>query len=317
MWTRPAIIALLLATGPAQAQSPNGHVSDLELCLRNASLQDEICSKLKNEPLQQLECWRKTQASQVACLERVLADQPSRPSVGSSRGAAPPSSAESPPDTQPRRESADDSNGKDRQQGAANRAPNAGRQTEAISPDTQPATGPQNSAANASSGTSPDNAKAHDAASAKSSWLVSETTSPIDYSPIVDAEIRPIVGTRDGPETLVVRCRARRIEVVIRRNQAWSGSAGQGLDVEYQVGGWLTVREPWILSADRKAAKKGNPVEFLRSMPDGATLKMAIRSQPNAQYTRFELVGLSAIRSSIEKACGQPLDESRASSRKP
>ena len=56
MWTRPAIIALLLATGPAQAQSPNGHVSDLELCLRNASLQDEICSKLKNEPLQQLEC---------------------------------------------------------------------------------------------------------------------------------------------------------------------------------------------------------------------------------------------------------------------
>ena len=32
----------------------------------------------------------------------------------------------------------------------------------------------QNSAANASSGTSPDNAKAHDAASAKSSWLVSE-----------------------------------------------------------------------------------------------------------------------------------------------
>jgi hypothetical protein len=186
-----------------------------------------------------------------------------------------------------------------------------------MSPDIQPATGPQNSAANASSGTSPDNAKAHDAASAKSSWLVSETTSPIDYSPIVDAEIRPIVGTRDGPETLVVRCRARRIEVVIRRNQAWSGSAGQGLDVEYQVGGWLTVREPWILSADRKAAKKGNPVEFLRSMPDGATLKMAIRSQPNAQYTRFELVGLSAIRSSIEKACGQPLDESRASSRKP
>jgi hypothetical protein len=406
MWIRPAILALFLATGSAHAQSAGDSAASLNLCFRNASLADEICAKLKDAPLQQLECWRKTQASQVACLEHVMVDPAFRPSSDSRQAAAPPVS-EIQPDTQPKRETVDDLNGKDRQQSvvsrapnagqadakspdpprasdlqnsianasaevspedvkdrrqsAANQAPNTGRRAEARSPDPPRASGLQNSVANASAEVSPEDvkdrrqsaanqapdtgrrdearsadlppaavlqysegnatlgvgpkpAKAHDPASAKSLWLVSETTSPIDYSPIVDAEIRPIMRAQDGPDALAVGCRAGRIEVAIRRNPAWSGSVG--LEVEYQIDGRPAVRERWILSADRKVAKKGNPAEFLQSTPDGAALKIAIRSQPNAQYTSFELVGLSAIRPSVEKACGQGREKPRTSSSK-
>ena len=313
MWTRPAILALLLATGPAQAQSAGDSATSLDLCFRSASLADEICTKLKDAPLQQLECWRKTQASQLACLEHVLADQTSKPSAGPTRGAAPLPSTEIVPETQPKQESADDSNGKDRQH-AANQASDGGGEAEARSPADSD---PHRSVANATTGVSPEHAKAPDPASAKSWWLVSETASPIDYSPIVDAEIRPIIRAQDGPDALAISCRARRIEVVIRRKQAWSGSPGRGLEVEYQIAGRPAVRETWILSADGKVAKKGSPAEFLQSTPDGATLKIAVGRRLDAQYTRFELVGLSAIRPSVEKACGEVLGKSRTSSGKP
>jgi hypothetical protein len=70
-----------------------------------------------------------------------------------------------------------------------------------------------------------------------------------------------------------------------------------------------------MLSADRKVAKTANQVEFLQSTPDGATLRLAAGGQPEAEYVRFKLVGLSAILSRVEKACGQTLEKSSASSK--
>ena len=52
-----------------------------------------------------------------------------------------------------------------------------------------------------------------------SEWTVSETTSPVDYSPLVTATILARPDTKDAPMALVVRCRGRRTELGLR----WKG----------------------------------------------------------------------------------------------
>ena len=41
-------------------------------------------------------------------------------------------------------------------------------------------------------------------------WVVSETTSPVDYSPLVTAFIRSTSQVKDAPNTLTIRCLGKR-----------------------------------------------------------------------------------------------------------
>src|SRR6266481_744388 len=52
-------------------------------------------------------------------------------------------------------------------------------------------------------------------------WIVSETTSPVDYSPLVTAVIRSTTSLQDAPNTLVIRCLGPRTEVLLRTEGTW------------------------------------------------------------------------------------------------
>lgn len=280
MRAHPALLALLVAAGPAQSQPANDRARSLDLCLQRAHAEDQACEKLKGDTLQQLECWRKSQATQFECLEHVLSRYGSDASAGSQSGAARPSPAENAPakSDEPAADKRDD-----RRQDVATQSSPDELQTERKE---------------------------------KVEWLLSETSSPIDYSPIIDAEMRPIVRTEDGPDALIVRCRARRIEVVIRRSRAWPGASGQGLQVSYQIDQRPAVRDAWILAPDRKIAKKANGAEFLQAVPDGAALRIAVGDQADAPSASFRLDGLSAIRPRVARACEQTPETSKTSSSK-
>jgi hypothetical protein len=136
-------------------------------------------------------------------------------------------------------------------------------------------------------------------------WIVSETTSPVDYSPLVIAAVRAKSDVKDGPNALAVRCRARHTELSIRTDGAWGAASGNDLLVDYQINDHPVVRQPWMLSADGKTATyKYDPVELLRSMPEGATLKVAVADKGNVRReATFELAGLSGVREKVGTAC--------------
>jgi hypothetical protein len=153
----------------------------------------------------------------------------------------------------------------------------------------------------------------------ETNWIVSETTSPVDYSPLVTAVVRSASNTTDGPNTLTVRCRGRHTELSIRRNETWGARPGNELLVDHQINDRPVVRQPWILSTDGKAATyKNDPVEFLRSMPEGATLKVAVAEKSNVHLAAtFELAGLSVIRQKVGTACKWAPLTAKTSSEKP
>ncbi len=154
---------------------------------------------------------------------------------------------------------------------------------------------------------------------AETDWIVSETTSPVDYSPLVTAVIRSTSNAKDGPTTLTVRCRARHTELSIRTDGIWGVRRGHELLVDQQINDRPAVRQPWILSADgRTASYKNKSVEFLQSIPDGATLKIAVADKTNARREAiYELTGLTAIRQKVGTACRWTPLTAKTSSDKP
>jgi hypothetical protein len=149
-------------------------------------------------------------------------------------------------------------------------------------------------------------------------WVVSETTSPVDYSPLVTALIRSTSQGKDAPNTLTVRCRGQRTELVVRTDAAWGATRGRELYGGYQINDERAVGQLWILSSDGKtAAYKGDPVGLLQSVPDGALLKINMVEPSNPSYTAvFRLDGWDAVRKKVGAACKWTLTPDKASSTK-
>jgi hypothetical protein len=129
--------------------------------------------------------------------------------------------------------------------------------------------------------------------------------SPVDYSPLLTAVIRATSGAAGAPTTLAVRCRARHIELSMRSEKAWSLPRGADLMVDYQVDDRPVVRQPWKLSADGMTASyKSDPIGLLDSIPEGATLRVAVVITTLARREAiFMLKGLSDIRQKVAAAC--------------
>jgi len=144
---------------------------------------------------------------------------------------------------------------------------------------------------------------------ADTAWVVSETTSPVDYSPLITAVIHSTSGVKDAPNTLAVRCRASRTELLLRTEGAWRASRASEVQVDHQINDQPVVRLQWTVSADGKTASyKDDAVELLRSLPEGARLKisMFVRQEGPGQEATFQLTGWDGVRKKIGLACKWP-----------
>jgi len=139
-------------------------------------------------------------------------------------------------------------------------------------------------------------------------WVISETTSPVDYRPQLAAVIRPTSNSQDGASSLAIRCRGGRTEFVIRTDGSWHAPRNNVLMVDRQVNDQAAVRQKWILAADGKTATYADDaVELLRSLPDGARLKLAVADATDARHdATFSLGGWDAVRKRVEAACKWP-----------
>jgi Type VI secretion system VasI, EvfG, VC_A0118 len=136
-------------------------------------------------------------------------------------------------------------------------------------------------------------------------WVVSETTSPVDYSPLITAVIHSTSSVWDAPNTLAVRCRGPRTELLLRTEGAWRASRASEVQVDYQINDQPFVRLQWTVSADGKTASyKDDAVGLLQSLPEGARLTINVldRASPGHEAT-FQLAGLDSVRKKIAVPC--------------
>ncbi len=300
MWRRLASVVLCLAGGAAHAQSASESISGLESCIEAARFADAICSKMPEDPTQRVDCFEKARTAQLECLDRVLSktSTPSAPPESSSETARPaPPVDPAPPEASPERPASKQTGRTDQPEGGTP-APAAAKPAPASvpAPVAEAPTGAIGSNSSAKNNAGP---------ARETDWIVSETTSPVDFSPLVIAAVRAKSDVKDGPNALAVRCRARHTELSIRTDGTWGAPRGNELMVDYQVNDHPVVRQPWMLSPDGKTASyKYDPVELLRSMPEGATLKVAVADKGNVRReATFELAGLSGIRQKVGAAC--------------
>jgi len=292
---RAPLIAIVLSSvgGAVCAQPANEGAKELEICFQLARAADAICSDPKNGAAERLDCLQKARTSQLECLEQSLR--------GTSAGSAPPekTAGTGAPEIPSVAVSPDK---------AANVA----------APNPPPATAPSEMVTGAVS--SDVSARAVDIPRKQpdTNWLVSETTSPVDYTPLLTAMTRLPSSVKHAPNTLAIRCRGGRTELLVRTGGTWRVSRAREVQVEYQINDQPSVRLAWAASADGKTAiYKEDPVGLLQSLPEGARLKINVLDGPDPSHeATFPLAGLDAVREKIATACKWPPLANKLSSEK-
>jgi hypothetical protein len=314
----PLIVIVLASVGGAVcAQTADEGFKELDTCFQLARAADAICSDPKNGAAERLDCLRKASKAQLECLERLF--------PGGSAGSVP---SEKPPRTvSPEMPTVTGSP----EVPAGSVSPETPTGTVAkgeptSSQKTPPGTGPPEIPPRTVSpamptvtdlpdkptGTvSPDvPAKSVDipAKPADTNWVVSQTTSPVDYSPLITAVIRSTSSVQDAPNALVIRCRGRRTELLVRTQGTWQASRTREVQVDYQINDQPSVRLPWTVPADgRTAIYKDDAVGLLQSLPEGARLKINVFDRAASGHeATFQLAGLDAVRKKMAVPCDWP-----------
>jgi Type VI secretion system VasI, EvfG, VC_A0118 len=271
------VIMLSIAGGAACAQSPNEGTKDLEGCFQLARDADLICSNPANSAVARLDCLEKARKAQLECLERV-------PSASSARAPLPEMPTVVAPKAPPKAVAPELSTG-------------------TVSPD--PAIESPEAPAGSVSPKIPARTADTPPKQPDTNWIVSETTSPVDYSPLITAVMRVPSNAKDAPTTLAVRCRGQRTELLVRTEGTWRPSRPGEVQVSYQINDQPLVKLGWTASADGKAASyKDDAVDLLRSLPQDARLKITVLGSSSYDHeATFQLAGFDAVREKIATAC--------------
>jgi len=137
-------------------------------------------------------------------------------------------------------------------------------------------------------------------------WIISETTSPVNYTPIVTATAFSRGGSDGSLMQLAIYCRSGRTDLVV------SGPAVSGGGADYTISYSVNDGQPVQLAAGSPSfgtgvAFTGDIVRLLQSLPEDGHI--AVRISPRggaARDGRFSLGGLKTVREKLAAACKWP-----------
>jgi hypothetical protein len=144
------------------------------------------------------------------------------------------------------------------------------------------------------------------AASATNNWVVSETISPVDYTPVVVAVTPSRESKEESAMQLTAYCRNGRTELVV----AGPAISGRGDDyaISYRINGDQAVQTPaGVPALGAGAAFKGDIVRLLQSLPEEGTMTIRLAPRTGAALEgNFSLGGLKLVRDKLAAACKWP-----------
>ena len=144
------------------------------------------------------------------------------------------------------------------------------------------------------------------AAGGGDNWIISETTSPVNYTPMVTAT----ASSRGGPDgslmKLAIYCRGGRTELVVSGPAISRG--GPDYTISYRVNDDQPVQLPaGSPSFGTGAAFTGDIVRLLQSLPEDGHIAVRITTRSGAaQDGHFLLGGLKTAREKLAAACKWP-----------
>ena len=137
-------------------------------------------------------------------------------------------------------------------------------------------------------------------------WIISETTSPVDYTPIVTATAGSTGGSDGSSMHLSIHCRGGRTELVV------AGPAVSRSSVDYVISYRINDGQPVQLAAGSPsfgtgAAFTGDVVRLLQSLPEEGDIAVRLSTRTGAaQDGHFLLGGLKMVREKVAAACKWP-----------
>jgi hypothetical protein len=137
-------------------------------------------------------------------------------------------------------------------------------------------------------------------------WVISETTSPIDYSPIATATTSSLDGAGGSPMRLSIRCRGGRTELTVAAPAITR--PGNEYFIFYRVNGGRSGQfEGTAPAFGDGVAFKGDVVPLLQSLPGEGTLLMRVASVSGKPVDGiFSLNGMETMRARIGATCKWP-----------
>jgi len=137
-------------------------------------------------------------------------------------------------------------------------------------------------------------------------WIVSETTSPVNYTPIVTATTSSRGGSNGSAMQLSIQCRGGRTELVV------AGPAVSRSSAEYALSYRINDGQPVQLAAGSPSsgtgvAFTGDVVRLLQALPEEGEIAVRLATRTGAaQDGRFLLGGLKMVREKVAVACKWP-----------
>jgi hypothetical protein len=150
-------------------------------------------------------------------------------------------------------------------------------------------------------------------------WMFSETTSPVDYSPLVGATIWPRQQVNSGLSGLTISCQAKRIALSMRLMGDLDVPRWGAIWIDSQIDDQRRVKQRWIWDEQQGTILfyEGDPVALLQSIPDGARLRLGVGDSKGARHmATYQLFGLDAVRKKVASACARLPSLAQASSEK-
>src|SRR6476620_8274982 len=137
-------------------------------------------------------------------------------------------------------------------------------------------------------------------------WIVSGTTAPVDYTPIVSATAVSTGGSDGSSMHLSIYCRGGRTELVV------AGPTVSRSGRDYVISYRINDGQPVQLAAGSPSfgsgvAFTGDVVRLLQSLPENGHIAVRISARGGAvQDGRFSLGGLKTVREKLAAACKWP-----------
>jgi hypothetical protein len=134
-------------------------------------------------------------------------------------------------------------------------------------------------------------------------WIISLTTSPVDYSAIAAASIAASADPPRPPLRLIIRCRGGHTELTI---DGPSIAKAEGM-VTYDVNNGPSVRVGATMAPNGSGLALGGDVAgLLQALPRDGSLHIRVESRADGIEGVFPLTGFDAVRAQLAPACRWP-----------
>jgi hypothetical protein len=151
-------------------------------------------------------------------------------------------------------------------------------------------------------------------------WIISETTSPVDYSLQVSATMFSITSSGNQPVSFSMHCRQGRTEVMLGITDFARYPAGAAIVLEFLVLseeaiGNHTIERRWVqyrgeerrwneINRSTDIALRSDAVSFLKLLPGGGRLFVRVKDRQGVSHdAEFNLAGLAPVRAKLAVTC--------------